>query len=50
MSNNTITMMLDTEEEHKVFDRVLLGLVMKGVTFEIKILGTKVVIYLTGGY
>jgi hypothetical protein len=48
--NNILTMNLDTEVEHKVFDRILLGLVMKGLTFEIKITGTKVVVYLTGGY
>jgi hypothetical protein len=45
-----ITILLDTTEEHETFAKVIQGLVMKGLTFDCHITGTKAVITLLGGF
>ena len=45
-----ITILLDTQVEQDTFNSVIAGLVMKGLTFDCNITGTKAVITLTGGF
>jgi len=50
MSQNNITIMLDTTSERKMFADILAGIVEKGLTFNCIITGTKAVITMTGGF
>jgi hypothetical protein len=50
MIHQVITICLDTKVEQETFAAIMQGLVMKGLTFDCVILGTKATITLTGGF
>jgi hypothetical protein len=48
--NRTITMTVDTKKKMDMYSVLILGLVMRGLTFESTIEKEVAVIYLTGGF